>query len=48
MIYDNASYNLVSSKGQDLALTGGARRLQTFSAVEGGPAVLWSWRVFSG
>jgi hypothetical protein len=27
---------------QLLALTGGARRLQTFSAVEGRPAVLWS------
>jgi hypothetical protein len=27
---------------RNLALTGDARRLQTFSAVEGRPAVLWS------
>jgi hypothetical protein len=33
---------VVDPEGQVLALTGGARRLQTFSAAEGRPAVLWS------
>jgi hypothetical protein len=35
-----AQSRLVGGKGQDLALTGGVPRLQTFSAVEGRPAVL--------